>query len=400
MSAYYHYRRPPEQVTRGARRPRSPEPIPTTVKNTTKAAPTRSIKKTKLDEPYNLASTTLPPLPPNYEPRTLINPILDQNVILSMSGRVREYLHILKNEDATKNLDLDQLIHELDSTSNFLKNLTHRQVEQWLQTSPIEVPPLLRTPKPARSMHKLPRPTPQSAPPPQKWKSFAAAVAGKTQPTAPHQRQTNTKPNPAHPQSRRADSKRFVIDLHSCAPRQLPIHELQDAMNSIAECTSARVAAVKYTDNGNPAVSVTPAHAAAELTSPSQWLQISNYVHNNLLQREPSEPVSIYPDSPWHRAVIDGIPIPESLDGRMTSEIMDGILADWDKYNPVAVLLPRYTKKRIRILAPAGKVFGASDSLSICLAFPEAKHAHRLMREGAFIHSTHCRTSIYKPKHS
>ena len=62
----------------------------------------------------------------------------------------------------------------------------------------------------------------------------------------------------------------------------------------------------------------------------------------------------------------------------------------------------RYAKSRIRILArhDAAKVFGPSESLSICFAFPEAKHAHRLLREGAFIHSTHCRTSIYKPKRS
>jgi hypothetical protein len=94
--------------------------------------------------------------------------------------------------------------------------------------------------------------------------------------------------------------------------------------------------------------------------------------------------------------VVNGIPIPESLAGRITSEIMDSIMTDWDKYNPVAVYLPRYAKNRIRILAPAEKVFGPSESLSICFAFPEAKHAHRLLREGAFIHSTHCRTSIYK----
>jgi hypothetical protein len=30
--------------------------------------------------------------------------------------------------------------------------------------------------------------------------------------------------------SLRANSKRFVIDLHSCAWRQLPIHEIQDAI--------------------------------------------------------------------------------------------------------------------------------------------------------------------------
>ena len=171
-------------------------------------------------------------------------------------------------------------------------------------------------------------------------------------------------------------------------------------MNNIMECTSARIATVKYTDNGNLVVSVTPANAATELTSPSRWLQISNYIHDNLLQHEPSEPISIYPDSSWHRAVVNGIPIPEPLAGRTTSEIMDSVLADWDKYNPVAVHLPRYAKYRIRILAPAKKVFGPSDSLSICFAFPEAKHAHRLLREGAFIHSTHCRTSIYKPKRS
>ena len=47
--------------------------------------------------------------------------------------------------------------------------------------------------------------------------------------------------------------------LSSCSLRQLPIHELQSAMNSIMECTR-RVAAVKHTDNGNLVVSVTPAN--------------------------------------------------------------------------------------------------------------------------------------------
>jgi hypothetical protein len=149
-------------------------------------------------------------------------------------------------------------------------------------------------------------------------------------------------------------------------------------------------------------VSVTPANAATELTSPHQWLRISKYIHDNVLQHEPPEPVSIYPDSSWHRVVVNGIPIPESPAGRTTSEVVGSILADWDKYNPLAVHLPRYAKNRIRILArhDAAKIFGPSESLSICFAFPEAKHAHRLLREGAFIHSTHCRTSIYKPKRS
>ena len=86
-------------------------------------------------------------------------------------------------------------------------------------------------------------------------------------------------------------------------------------MNSIMECTSARVAVVKYTDNGNLVVSVVPANAANELASPHRWLQISKYIHDNLLQHEPPEPISIYPDSSWHRVVVNGIPILEHLAG-------------------------------------------------------------------------------------
>ena len=127
---------------------------------------------------------------------------------------------------------------------------------------------------------------------------------------------------------------------------------------------------------------------------------MSRYIQDNLLQHEAPEHISIYPDSSWHRVVVNEIPTPEPLAGRTAPEIMGSILADWDKFNPVAVHLPRYAKSRIRILAPAEKIFGPSESLSIFFAFPEAKHAHRLLREGAFIHGTHCRTSIYRLKRS
>jgi len=420
MNPYHHAKK----VTCGTRRCCSPDSpkIPAGVINATTTAETtsdRSTKKAKLDDEYDLrlsqALRTLAPIPVNCKPRKLCNPPLNQIMVKQMVARVGEYLLTFQTEEdttKTKHLDLDQLIHELDNTSNFLKNLTKRQVIQGLQTSLIEVPPVLVTPKPLNLAPRRTSSTPLSTTSPPNRKSFAAAVAGKTKPPTPHH-QAKTKPDsgikPNHAshqndrRSRRADSKHFVIDLHSCACRQLPIHEIQDAMNSIMECTSARVAAVKYTDNGNLVVSVVPANAANELASPHRWLQISKYIHDNLLQHEPPEPISIYPDSSWHRVVVNGIPIPEPLAGRMTSEVMDSVLADWDKFNPVAAHVPRHAKSRIRILAPAGKVFGPSDSLSICFAFPEAKaakHAHRLLREGAFIHSTHCRSSIYKSKRS
>jgi len=42
------------------------------------------------------------------------------------------------------------------------------------------------------------------------------------------------------------------------------------------------------------------------------------------------------------RRFVKKIPIPEPLAGQATSEVLDSTLADWDKYNPVAVHLPRY----------------------------------------------------------
>jgi len=98
------------------------------------------------------------------------------------------------------------------------------------------------------------------------------------------------------------------------------------------ECTGSRVAAVKYTENGNLAVSVTPANAAIELTSPHQWLRISKYTHDNLLEHEPPEPINIYPNSSWDWVVVNKNPIPEPLAGRATSEVLDSILANRNKY--------------------------------------------------------------------
>jgi hypothetical protein len=151
MNPNHHH--PPKKVPRGTRRCRSPDPIPVGVKNATttpETTPDRSTKKAKLDDELTQALLTLPPLPLNYKPRTLCNPLLDQIMVKGIVARVGEYLLTFQTEDTTKikNLDLDQLIHELDVTSNFLKNLTKRQVEQGPQTSPIGVPPLLVTPKP------------------------------------------------------------------------------------------------------------------------------------------------------------------------------------------------------------------------------------------------------------
>jgi hypothetical protein len=96
-----------------------------------------------------------------------------------------------------------------------------------------------------------------------------------------------------------AEPTRIIIDLHSCACRQLPIHELQDAMNSIMECTSARVAAVKYTDNGNLVVSVVPANAANELASPHRWLQISTTTSYNMNLLNPSVSIPTARGTGW-----------------------------------------------------------------------------------------------------
>ncbi len=156
-----------EEEKRGTRRRHSPDPSNNTVTTTTyaaKAEPTRSIKKTKLDDTYTVASTTLPPPPtkPLYE-RT----IPSQNLFDGMSGAVMEHLRVIRNADATINPDFDQFIHELDATSNHLKTLSRRRAEQGVQTSPVEALPTLRTPKPSRPIHKLPSSTSQSSLPPE-----------------------------------------------------------------------------------------------------------------------------------------------------------------------------------------------------------------------------------------
>lgn len=190
----------------------------------------------------------------------------------------------MHNDDLTKkDWNFDQLIHELDSATNFLKKLTQRRVDQDTQAKPPQASPRLFACQSSSSAPQAASSTPQYT-----GNLLQPLLQGKnkTKSTTPHQCH-NTKPNSARPQSRPANSKRFVIDLQGCEPRRLPIHEVQDAMTNIMECTSARVAAVKYTENGNLAVSVTSANAAIELTSPHQWLRISKYIHDNFLQHEP-----------------------------------------------------------------------------------------------------------------
>ena len=118
----------------------------------------------------------------------------------------------------------------------------------------------------------------------------------------------------------------------------------------------------------------------------------------------------ICPADPWHRVVIQDIPLcgdpQEPEEDQDPDEILTNwldqnhsIAADWEQLNPLERSIPIHCKATTRYLSPAGglKAVKAKRSISMCVAFDDVRYARRLVQEGAYIHGAHCRVSIYRP---
>jgi hypothetical protein len=67
--------------------------------------------------------------------------------------------------------------------------------------------------------------------------------------------------------------------------------------------------------------------------------------------------------------------------------VRTAILKDWMKFNTMANDTPWHIFRHARYLLPANtEKFASCESISVCVALPDAKLAQRLLREGAFIH--------------
>jgi hypothetical protein len=106
---------------------------------------------------------------------------------------------------------------------------------------------------------------------------------------------------------------------------------------------------------------------------------------------------------PWHQVVIHNVPfrdVQEGPEGSWFRQNSKSIFSDWKEYNPLACCAANQCARASRFLIPkniSDEELMAKGSVSVCVAFNNIKHVHKLIQDGAFVHGTHCRVSLYRP---
>jgi hypothetical protein len=236
---------------------------------------------------------------------------------------------------------------------------------------------------------------------PPSTKTYAAATAtlAKKPNTLDHKHTQPGKTRPPQP-PRPAESRRLIVDFCGIlTPKDPAPLQIRDELNqALAKrgLHNIKVSAAKRTNLKNAVLSFTPPHAVHTLLRPDIREDLLEDL-KALFGLQAEDRIDIYPDDKWHRVVINKIPIKgPGLPAVSFQESLARIESDWRTYNPVGSETRSTAFQHMRLLAsPDAQVLDALETISICLAFHDAKHARRLLREGAFINGAHCRTSIY-----
>jgi len=245
------------------------------------------------------------------------------------------------------------------------------------------------------------KPTPTQ---PSHTKTYAATAAT-TPAKKPNTPAPNTQPGRTRPSQplRPVESKRLIVDLCGLLPTKNPAPlQIRDELNrwlNDSGLNNFKVSAVKRTNSKNVVLSFSPPGAVYALLRPE--LRPTFLTNLKILFGIQKGLIEVYPDDKWHRVVINKIPITgPGLPSKNIKEALVGIQSDWKTFNGVGSETWSTVFRHMRLLVPPDVQHLASpETISICLAFPDAKHARRLLREGAFINGAHCRTSIYISRH-
>ncbi|PPQ88098.1 hypothetical protein CVT25_014396 [Psilocybe cyanescens] len=239
-------------------------------------------------------------------------------------------------------------------------------------------------------------------------KSYAEATAPTTKGSKPQQRPTPQKTNTDKqiPHGR-GNFSRLIVDFgEGEVKRRLP-SSIRNRLNALkapySDSLRFQFSGAEFSRHGKLILTVTPPSAVASVLREHQSSIISCL--RNALEIPDDNPVLMYPDRPWHRVVIHKIPLnPKGRKdggyaGNGWDDYLETIHREWTEYNPVAKFVPTFARERLLVPKSAPfEVLKARESISLCVAFEDVKHARRLIQEGAFFLGTHCRASPYRPR--
>ncbi|PPQ81730.1 hypothetical protein CVT25_013620 [Psilocybe cyanescens] len=239
-------------------------------------------------------------------------------------------------------------------------------------------------------------------------KSYAEATAPTTKGSKPQQRPTPQKTNTDKqiPHGR-GNFSRLIVDFgEGEVKRRLP-SSIRNRLNALkapySDSLRFQFSGAEFSRHGKLILTVTPPSAVASVLREHQSSIISCL--RNALEIPDDNPILMYPDRPWHRVVIHKIPLnPKGRKdggyaGNGWDDYLETIHREWTEYNPVAKFVPTFARERLLVPKSAPiEVLKARESISLCVAFEDVKHARRLIQEGAFFLGTHCRASPYRPR--
>jgi len=418
-------RPPPEdlpQRERGQRRPRSPEAPPqpgTPPRNpleptliTKSPHSRRTIKKGKLDgdnqpvpHPTSHKHTSIESLQtddPSTDPATSTKPTPTATLPEAPSP-VQTLLEHLTTQLETVLRTVDTLLHNnLDiahlDTSHTIQVL--RQLNKRLDTGATTVTQTLASPR--QNSDRTRSPTPK--------KTYAEATSTMKRPAGPprtHHNKTGTKSIPLP--SRKSDFGRLIVEFGEDTVHQLPPDKIKDNLNDLFASygnngTAARIAGARFSRKKNLVLAVIPAVSTKDILSSDLTSAMISCLRDCLdLSETSAQMTRIYPADPWHRVVINNIPlrdVQQGPEGSWFEQNSKSIISDWEEFNPLARSVAVHCKTSSRYLVPKTtppENLRAKGSVSMCIAFDNVKYARRLIQEGAFIHGTHCRVSSYRP---
>ena len=410
---------PPPKVSlpRGQRRPRSPEaPIqPVTPPRNSSPELTlitksphskRTVKKGKTDvdiQPvphptsYNHTPTKTSQ---TYDPRTVPSTKTTPTTNLPAApGSAQDLLEFLTTQLETVLRTVDTLLHNHSDTAH----LDTSRAKQVLRHLNDRLNPGAANHEPATpSQH-----TDRTHAPTQKKTYAEATVTPTTKRPAgaprTHHHKTGTKP--VSPKS--TDFGRLIVDFGRNAVNQLPPAKIKDELNDLLTTLkhpTVRVAGAQFSRMGNLVLTITPASSTKHILASDLTAAIISHLRGPLgLSEKAVKATRIYPADAWHRLVVHNIPLRDFQQGPEWSwwdQNNKSIVSDWKEYNPLVRSAALQCSKALRFLVPDNfteESLKQKGTVSMCIAFDNVKYAHKLIREGAFLHGTHCRVSSYRP---